>query len=110
MDLGSIGRISGYDVAIIDYRLHDMTGIEIAEYLQAFFSDTPMVLVSALDDDEIPETNWPAPIAKFMNKKAGCSAILLAALSLASWKEMGGSPDEPARRNARRSARPERPG
>ena len=81
LDLGSVGLISGYDVAIVDYHLEQMTGIEIAEYLKAFFAETPMVLVSILTCDEISEAAWPAPIVRFMNKNAGCEAILNSALA-----------------------------
>lgn len=87
MDLGSVGLIGDYTVAIVDYCLEDMTGIEIGQYLQAFFAKTPMVLVSTLDRSAILESNWPAPIAKFINKSAGCEAILLSALAVAAWND-----------------------
>ena len=89
LDLGSVGLIGDYTVAIVDYRLEQMTGIEIGEYLQAFFNKTPMVLVSTMDRSAILESKWPTPIAKFINKSAGCEAILLSALAVEVWNAPG---------------------
>lgn len=77
MEMGSIGRLSEYDAAIVDYDLGNMTGIEIAEYMQVFFGDTPMVLVSSLDRRRDVPVTWPRNVRKFLLKQAGYDAIFL---------------------------------
>lgn len=81
-DMGSIGRLKDYSVAIVDFDLGCMNGIEIAEYLPVFFGKMPMLLVSGMTRRERPGRDWPASIKMFMHKDQGPDAILDAALSL----------------------------
>lgn len=84
MDLDSIGQILDYDVAIIDYNLQEMTGIEVGEYLRPFFAKTPVILVSIQDQSEIEEPHLPGAISQFVNKEVGCETILLTSLAAAA--------------------------
>lgn len=81
-DLGSVGLLGDYDAAIVDYQLEQMTGIEVAEYLSAFFKDVPMVLVSQCDNLPGDPKKWPSSIAKFVPKKAGYQHVLESAAQL----------------------------
>ncbi len=75
-DLGSVALLGRYDAAIVDYQLEQMTGIEVAEYLAAFFKDLPMVLVSQCENAPTDERAWPASIATFIPKRAGYQYVL----------------------------------
>lgn len=82
-ELGSVGRLTEYDVAIIDYDLGDMTGPEIAEYTQALLSHLPVVLISG--QNRQPEQKpWPASIKDFVQKSLGHKMILKKAQNLMS--------------------------
>lgn len=78
-DLGSIGLLGRYDAAIIDYDLDKMTGVEIAEYLEAFFSDVPVILVSGAQRDP-DKKGWPASVKRFVHKDAGYDQVLSQAM------------------------------
>lgn len=81
-EMGSVGRLSDYGTAIVDYDLGPMNGVEIAEYLPAFFGKMPMVLISGKDRREGETNKWPASIRKFVHKDAGPDAILDEAVAL----------------------------
>ncbi len=76
-------RVEQFDSAIIDYNLERMTGIEVSEYLELFFKDIPVILISTEDrspqEDQLP---WPPCLKKFMNKSEGYEKILNAAIEL----------------------------
>lgn len=74
-DLGAVGLLSRYDVAIIDYDLGALNGIEIAEYLEILCSNTPMILVSA-KDRRANARKWPKSIKQFIPKSMGYAYIL----------------------------------
>lgn len=74
-ELGAVGLLSRYDVAIIDYDLGSLNGLEIAEYLDVLCSNTPMILVSALDRGASAR-KWPQSIKQFIPKSMGYSYIL----------------------------------
>ncbi len=77
-DLGFVALLRNYDVAIIDYELEEMNGVEIAEYMSTLLDDMPMVLISASDRTE--ELNHcPGSVRVFVNKAEGYEAILKAA-------------------------------
>ena len=79
--MGSVGKLSNYAVAIVDYDLGSMNGIEIAEYLPVFFDDMPMVLISSQKRQSDVHTPWPSSVKRFVHKDRGADAILDAALS-----------------------------
>lgn len=74
-ELGAVGLLSRYDVAIVDYDLGALNGLEIAEYLDVLCSDTPMILVSA-KDRRSNARKWPQSIKQFIPKSMGYSYIL----------------------------------
>ena len=80
---GHIGAIGGYDAAILDYYLNRFTGAEIAEYFDAFFSKTPVFVVSGRET--YPDAGPPPKcLRKFLCKVIGPQKILdevLAAIS-----------------------------
>lgn len=73
-EMGSVGLLKAYDVAIVDYDLGKMTGIEIGEYLTRLIKDVPMVLLSA--KDRYPDQPWPESIKCFINKQEGYAYVL----------------------------------
>ncbi|RYZ55942.1 MAG: response regulator [Proteobacteria bacterium] len=74
-ELGFVSLLRNYDVAIIDYDLGTLNGVEIAEYMSSLLDDMPMVLISASDrSDEISEA--PCCVRAFINKSAGFNKIL----------------------------------
>jgi DNA-binding response OmpR family regulator len=79
-EMGFLGKLSSYSVAIVDFDLGTMSGIEIAEYLPIFFGDMPMVLVSGMHRDERGRL-WPKSVKEFVHKDEGPDAILDAAVT-----------------------------
>lgn len=75
-------KIEHYDIAIIDYDLERMTGIEVSEYLDGFFRDIPVILISNLHRSQDTTHPWPACIEKFIHKSEGYDKILKAAIDL----------------------------
>ncbi len=69
--LGSFARIGGYDLAIIDYHLPDLTGSEIAEYIEIFFKDTPVILISADSQQPLECSKQHLCIRSFVHKGIG---------------------------------------
>ncbi len=82
-EMGSIGRLSQYHVAIVDFDLGQMNGVEIAEYLPVFFGGMPLVLISATEKERLATDKWPESIKAFVHKGEGPSAILDTALDVA---------------------------
>lgn len=80
-DMGSLGRLSLYGVAIVDYDLGNMNGIEVAEYLPAFFDDMPMLLISGQNRQPREGTAWPKSVKGFMHKDKGPDKIIDKALT-----------------------------
>ena len=74
-ELGAVGLLSRYDVAIVDYDLGSLNGLEIAEYLELLCRDTPMILVSA-KDRRSNASQWPRSIKQFIPKSMGYTYIL----------------------------------
>ncbi|MBC7659282.1 MAG: response regulator [Chitinophagaceae bacterium] len=74
-ELGAVGLLSRYDVAIVDYDLGTLNGLEIAQYLELLCRQTPMILVSGKDRTE-SSNQWPRSIKQFIPKSMGYSYIL----------------------------------
>lgn len=81
-EMGSLGKLSEYDVAIVDYDLGSINGVEIAEYLPIFFGDMPMILVSGRTRNESGDKKWPRSIKRFVHKDVGPDEILDSAINL----------------------------
>lgn len=74
-ELGFVSLLSNYDLAIVDYDLGEMNGVEIAEYMSSLLKDMPMVLISATDRTQEME-NCPSSVKAFLKKSAGYAEIL----------------------------------
>ena len=81
-DMPSFAALKDFDVIILDYYLESFRGPEIAEYIDVFFADLPVLVISGtvIQDDE--RRNWPSCIRRFQCKADGPHAIIENALSL----------------------------
>ncbi len=70
--------LDGFDVAIVDYQLENMTGLDVGRHVERFIGGLPMILVSRTN---LPKSrSWPRSIKKFVYKGTGPYAILDAAI------------------------------
>lgn len=69
--LGSFARLGGYELAILDFHLPDMNGSEIAEYIEIFFKDTPVVMISADAQPPAHDLKKHLCIRSFVHKGIG---------------------------------------
>lgn len=88
-ELGRVGRLGEYDCVVADLSSDPVTGIEIAQYVTAFFSDLPVILVS---DDSADEKvgfirRLPQAIQARIPKAAGASYIMRTAVEMAATRE-----------------------
>ena len=81
-EMGYISALNSYDVAIVDYYLNGMNGLEVAEYVPHFFENLQMVLISGRPMDSIKAAGVPECIKEILSKSSGYEAILNAALTL----------------------------
>jgi len=84
VELGRIGRLGDFDVAILDYYLDGMNGIEIAEYLERFFTGKPVVLVSGRSYGDALMVESPRCVKAFVHKVRGALTILDKVVEVAS--------------------------
>lgn len=70
--------LAGYDVAIVDYDLGSMTGLDIGRHVERYIGSLPIILVSRTKLSKDP--SWPRCIKKFVYKGLGAYAILDAAV------------------------------
>jgi FixJ family two-component response regulator len=80
-DLGYVGNLGRYRAAVVDFHLERMTGVEIAEYLEALFGNIPMVLISS--DAAAGSGRLPGCVHKFVNKSDGLQQIVEAVRAVA---------------------------
>ena len=81
-EMPSFAALKDYDVAILDYYLESFRGPEIAEYIDVFFSNLPVVMISGSVISECERQSWPQCIRRFKCKSSGPYAILECALDL----------------------------
>lgn len=63
-----------FDIAIIDYDLGMVNGIQLGNFLERTVGNVPVILVSAL---KMPYgTEWPYPVVKFLQKQDGPTKIV----------------------------------
>ncbi|MGE0173245.1 MAG: response regulator [Oligoflexales bacterium] len=99
-ELGFVALLGNYDVAIVDYDLGAMNGVEIGNYLGAFFNRMPMLLISGTTRTD--ENIMDGGVRQFMHKKLGPERILSAAVDMRS--EAGGlNPMGALRRRTKRN-------
>jgi CheY-like chemotaxis protein len=88
-DLGFVGLLSQYDVAIVDYDLGEINGKDVADYMTTLFGNKPMVMISVIDRSK-EMMNCPSCVKAFMKKSAGYEKILNTALKLRMKAKAGG--------------------
>jgi ActR/RegA family two-component response regulator len=80
LEVGYVGRFKQYDVAIVNYELGDVTGLEVAEYCEKLLGNLPLILVC--DEEAVRlqiEASRPQSVFRCLSKSSGISAILGAA-------------------------------
>jgi DNA-binding NtrC family response regulator len=80
--LGSVGSLSRYSLFILDYFLDKMTGVEIAEYLDALLPGKPSLIISASNQLHRMHKKLPKSVRAVIPKSAGISSIMEAIRSL----------------------------
>lgn len=85
-DMTSFAELRNYDVAVLDYYLQSFRGPEIAEYIDVFFNELPVVVISGGEIADLDQKVWPSCIRKFVPKSNGPYAILQRALEAAKNK------------------------
>lgn len=80
-DMTSFAELRNYDVAVLDYYLQSFKGPEIAEYIDVFFSELPVVVISGGELGAVDRDVWPDCIRQFVAKSRGPYEIIKAALA-----------------------------
>lgn len=79
-EMYTFAHLKNFDLALIDFHLESLCGIEIANYVDIFFDDLPVVLVSG---DSLQESEeWPKCIKGFIEKKWGPNLLLQRSLEI----------------------------
>lgn len=79
-DMPSFAALKEYDVVILDYYLDSFRGPEIAEYVDVFFNDLPVLVISGGEIDDGERRAWPTCIRRFVPKSHGAYSIVERAL------------------------------
>jgi len=79
-EMHSFAALKDYDVAVFDYYLESFRGPEIAEYVDVFFRELPVILISGGEIDGETKRVWPNCIRRFVAKQSGAYAIIERAL------------------------------
>lgn len=83
MEVQNSGNLQKYQVAILDYQLEQMNGLEVANWIPSFFNDMPIILVSYEDrTEQNTSTSWPGSVRCFVHKREGVKSILAHAIAL----------------------------
>lgn len=80
-DLGFVGLLAPYDVAIVDYDLGYITGKEVADYMASLFLNKPMIMISSIDRGK-EMMQCPSCVKAFIKKSAGYEKIINAAMKI----------------------------
>lgn len=83
-EMHSFAALKDFDVAVLDYYLESFRGPEIAEYVDVFFRELPVILISGGEIDGETQRVWPSCIRRFVNKASGPFAIIERALDAVS--------------------------
>jgi len=65
-----------FDIGLIDYHLGELTGLDVAKYLEKFLGDLPIVIVSQDEGFKAPMEGWPKSVVDVLSKRIGHLAIL----------------------------------
>ena len=76
LDLGSFARIKDFEIAVIDYYLGSLRGDEIAEYVDMFFQEVPVIIVSSKPFTQEDIKKWPSCVRQFVAKTEGQTRIM----------------------------------
>lgn len=76
IEMGTFAKIGNFDVVIFDYYLESMLGDEIAEYVDTFFAQVPVLMISGCTIDPGRRSRWPHAVHGFMSKDSGIPAII----------------------------------
>ena len=83
LEVQNSGNMQKYQVAILDYQLEQMNGLEVANWIPSFFNDMPIILVSYEDrNEENTNATWPGSVRCFVHKREGVKSIIAHALAL----------------------------
>ena len=74
IELSSLSRIKNYDVAILDYVLKGPNGFEIAQYVDHFYENFPIFLISGRSMSS--EIELPTSVRRFIPKERGTEFII----------------------------------
>lgn len=69
-----------FDLAIVDFDLGDISGIELAAYLEEVFEELPLVMISHTQRLPTRRQPWPQSVRTFVLKENGPASILDTAL------------------------------
>lgn len=75
LEMSSFAHLKDYDAAVLDYQLDNLRGTEIAEYVDAFFPNLPVFLISS-NEAAARSKSWPASIRSFYSKTKGIGEII----------------------------------
>lgn len=78
-ELQSLAKLE-FDIAILDYDLGNVTGVQLARFIEKYFSDIPIVLTS--DSPDLRDKNWPKSVIGFVSKSQGPNHLLMNVLKL----------------------------
>lgn len=69
-------RSNDYDVILLDVRLPDFTGQEVARRLRALSSDAKIVALSMRDEEVVRQEMYRAGVDGFISKADGADALI----------------------------------
>ncbi len=75
-EMGSFARIKQYAGVLLDFELEHLNGLEIAEYIDTFFVDIPVMLVTGHNIEVLESRKRPLCIQKITSKKRPITDIL----------------------------------
>jgi CheY-like chemotaxis protein len=78
-DIPTVAR-QDFDLAIIDFDLGDLSGLEVAEFLEEVFDTLPSILISHTQRRPDRKHPWPQSVRTFVLKDNGPAVILGTAL------------------------------
>jgi len=75
-EIGGIEKLEGYALALFDYDLGSENGLELAEYVDFFCQNVPVIIVSGVSNLRKTCRLWPDSVRSFVSKKDGIYPIL----------------------------------
>ena len=71
LELGSFARIREFDLAVIDFHMDTLQGDEVASYVDMFFAEVPVVMISSSPLTKQQRQSWPPCVRRFVRKDEG---------------------------------------